>query len=84
MNVKELYKADYDNLPPDEKAAWTYEEYQQTRAAVDKYFISYGLDIAMIIEMTERAKEFNIKNQTIIDIIVAKLLPPYSLELDNL
>ncbi|WP_405130558.1 hypothetical protein MHB43_23820 [Paenibacillus sp. FSL H8-0317] len=84
MDVNELYKQDYDNLPPDEKAAWTYDSYQQTRLAIDKYFISYGLDIAMIIEMMERAKEYDIKYQTIIDIIDAKLLPPYSRELDNL
>ncbi|WP_339236299.1 hypothetical protein MKX40_22365 [Paenibacillus sp. FSL R5-0517] len=73
MDVNELFKQDYDNLPADEKAVWTYDSYQQTRLAIDKYFVSYGLDVALIIEMMERAKEENIKYQTIIDIIDAKL-----------
>ncbi|PJN48811.1 hypothetical protein PAEAM_56730 [Paenibacillus sp. GM1FR] len=34
MKVKELYTSDYNNLPPDEKAAWKYDHYQHTREAI--------------------------------------------------
>ncbi|MEI2281255.1 hypothetical protein [Paenibacillus polysaccharolyticus] len=79
-----MNKRDYDNLPPHEKAAWKFDHYQRTRVAIDKYFTSYGLDVAMIIGMMERAKELDIRYQTIIDLIDAKLLPPFSREHNEL
>ncbi|WP_340018401.1 hypothetical protein [Paenibacillus sp. FSL H3-0457] len=79
--MKELYKPDYYNLPPDEKSAWNYDHYQRTREAIDKYFTSYGLDVAIVIGMMERAKESDIRYQTMIDLLDAKLLPPFSEEL---
>ncbi|WP_063565457.1 hypothetical protein [Paenibacillus sp. O199] len=84
MNVSELYKLDYRNLPADEKSAWNYDHYRRTRAAIDKYFVSYGLDIALIVGMMERAKENDIRYDTMIRVIDAKLLPPYSQELSEI
>ncbi|WP_336764986.1 hypothetical protein [Paenibacillus sp. USHLN196] len=83
MDVNEIYKQDYDNLPPDEKEAWKFDHYFRTRIAIDKYFILYGLDVAMVVAMMERAKESNIRFQTMIDLIDAKTLPPYSRELNE-
>jgi hypothetical protein len=80
----QLYKSDYDNLPPDEKAVWNYDHYRRTRAAIDKYFVSYGLDTAMIVGMMERAKESDIRYDIMIRVIDAKLLPPYSQELSEI
>ncbi|MGN7354429.1 hypothetical protein ACTHPJ_24100 [Paenibacillus amylolyticus] len=82
--MNELYKQDYDNLPPDEKAVWNYDHYFRTRIAIDKYFTSYGLDVAMVIGMMERAKELDIRYQTMIDLIDKALLPPLSQELNQL
>ncbi|WP_340028471.1 hypothetical protein MHB71_00040 [Paenibacillus sp. FSL H7-0940] len=79
--MKDLYKADYDNLPPDEKAAWNYDHYQRTRATIDKYFVSHGLDVALVVAMMERAKESDIRYSTMIRLIDAKLLLPFSEEL---
>ncbi|MHA7582058.1 hypothetical protein ACX12E_16955 [Paenibacillus vandeheii] len=84
MIINEMYRQDYDNLPPDEKAVWNYDHYRRTRAAIDKYFVSYGLDISMIVAMMERAKEDDIKYQTIIDIIDDRVSPPNSRELNEL
>ncbi|WP_440118396.1 hypothetical protein [Paenibacillus sp. QZ-Y1] len=84
MDVNELYKQDYDNLPSDEKVAWNYDHYLRTRLAIDKYFVSYGIDVAIVTGMMERAKETDIRYQTMLDIIDAKLLPPYSRELNEL
>ncbi|QLG38709.1 hypothetical protein HW560_11730 [Paenibacillus sp. E222] len=82
--MNELYKQDYENLPPDEKAAWNYDHYLRTRIAIDKYFVSYGLDVAMVTGMMERAKELDVRYQTMIDLIDKKLLPPLSQELNGL
>lgn len=77
-------KSDYDNLPPDEKAAWTYDHYQRTRIAIEKYFTSYGIDVAMVIGMMERAKEADIRYVTMINIIDAKLSQPFISELSEI
>ncbi|PQP82815.1 hypothetical protein C0Q44_15635 [Paenibacillus sp. PCH8] len=84
MDVNETYRFDFDNLPPDEKAAWSYDHYQLTRAAIDKYFVSYGLDTAMIIGMMDRAREEDIRYQSLIKVIEDKVLPKYSRELNEL
>lgn len=80
----ELYKADFDKLPPDEREAWKFDHYRKTRLAIDKYFTSYGLDVAMIIGMMDRAKENDIRYATMIQLIEDKALPSYSMELDGL
>ncbi|MDR6725026.1 hypothetical protein J2W91_003512 [Paenibacillus amylolyticus] len=82
--MKELYKQDFDNLPPEEKAAWRYDHYYRTRLAIDKYFTSYGLGVAMVIGMMERAKEADIRYVTMINIIDAKLSQPFSSELSEI
>ncbi|WP_366348326.1 hypothetical protein [Paenibacillus amylolyticus] len=82
--MKDLYKQDYDNLPQEEKVAWNYDHYRRTRAAIDKYFVSYKLDIVMIVAMMERAKESDIRYDTMIRVIDAKLLPTFSEELSEL
>ncbi|MFS0857355.1 hypothetical protein [Paenibacillus taichungensis] len=84
MNLSKQYKKAYDTLPADEKSAWNFDHYRRTRAAIDKYFVAYGLDIAMIVAMMERAKESDIRYDTMIRLIDAKLLPPYSQELSEI
>ncbi|NMI04827.1 hypothetical protein HF638_12620 [Paenibacillus sp. SZ31] len=84
MEINEVYTSDYNNLPPREKAAWHIEDYQLKRAAIDKYFVSYGLDVAMIIGMMDRAREQDIRYQSLIKLIEDKVLPEYSRELNEL
>ncbi|WP_145409262.1 hypothetical protein [Paenibacillus xylanexedens] len=78
------FKSDFEKLPPDEKAAWNYDHYVRTRKAIERYFNTYGLDVAMIIGMMERAKETDIRYVTMINIIDEKLPQPFSSELSEI
>ncbi|MCG7377411.1 hypothetical protein MH215_10425 [Paenibacillus sp. ACRSA] len=78
------FESDFDNLPSDEKAAWNYDHYRRTRETIERYFKKYGLDVAMIIGMMERAKETDIRYVTMINIIDAKLSQPFSSELSEI
>lgn len=77
--MQNMYKADYDNLPPHEKSAWNFDHYQRTRATIDN-----GLDIAMIIGMMDLAREQDIRYKSLIKVIEGKVFPEYSREQDEL